>query len=274
MVVLLLFVQMFNYVERRMDGPLMELAKIRVKQIATESLNEAISEQVANGKQYGNLVDWKTDANGKITGFMLNYKSHMEITSDTVQTVKRTLDHVSKLNEKIPLGQALGSTIIASFGPRIPIRMEPQSDVKVDLNTRKQDAGINTILVEVYLHIRTEVSVVVPFNMGPQVVETDIPVSYLMVVGDVPMYYYDNKGQPVGENGANAPSIALPSQQQDNGEASGSSAGAGAGAGSGASAGSLTDPSSGSLSGTGTGSSPGSSTDLQSGAGGASVVMP
>ncbi|GGA35020.1 hypothetical protein GCM10010917_20300 [Paenibacillus physcomitrellae] len=257
-----MFVQMFNYVERRMDGPLMELAKIRLKQIATESLNEAISEQVANGKQYGNLVDWKTDANGKITGFVLNYKSHMEITSDTVQTVKRTLDRVSKLNEKIPLGQALGSTIIASFGPRIPIRMEPQSDVKVDLNTRKQDAGINTILVEVYLHIRTEVSVVVPFNMGPQVVETDIPVSYLMVVGDVPMYYYDNKGQPVGENGANAPNIALPSQPSGTGAASGSSAGSPSGL------------SSGSLSGTEISSSPGSSTDLQSGSGGTSTVTP
>jgi sporulation protein YunB len=221
LVAVILFIQVFGYIERKMDGPLIELAKIRVKQIATESLNEAITEQVAGGKQYGDLVDWKTDATGKITGFMLNYKAHMEITSETVQTVRQTLDRVSKLNEKIPIGQALGSTILASFGPRIPIRMEPQSDVKVDLNTRRQDAGINMILVEVYLHIRTEVSVIVPFNMGPQVVETDIPVSYLLVVGDVPMYYYDNKGQPVGENGANAPSIALPSREQSSSGSSG-----------------------------------------------------
>ncbi|MNO00929.1 hypothetical protein D3C81_2209350 [compost metagenome] len=31
-----------------------------------------------------------------------------------------------------------------------------------------------------------------------------------MVVGDVPMYYYDNQGQPVGENGGSAPGIAIP----------------------------------------------------------------
>lgn len=204
-------IQGFAYVDRNMKEPLVQLAKVRVKQIATESLNEAITEQVANGKQYGDLIDWKTDSSGKITGFMLNYKTHMEITSETVQTVRATLERVSKLHETIPVGQALGSPLLASFGPRVPIRIEPQSDVKVDLDTRKQDAGINSILVEVYLHIRTEVSIIVPFNMGPQAVEMDIPVSYLMVVGDVPMYYYDNKGNPVGDNGANAPSIALPS---------------------------------------------------------------
>lgn len=212
--------QFINYVERHMREPIMHLAKIRVKQIATESINEAITSQVANEEQVGNLIDWKTDDGGKITGFMLNYSAHMRITSDTIQTVRTTLDEVSRLSEHIPLGQALGSPILASFGPGIPIKIEPKGDVKVDLNTRRQDAGINNILVEVYLRVRTELAVVVPFDMEPQAVETEIPVSYLLVVGDVPMYYYDSKGNPVGDQGG-APSIALPSVPGDqNGAAS------------------------------------------------------
>ncbi|WP_435922348.1 sporulation protein YunB [Paenibacillus sp. DYY-L-2] len=206
--------QFINYVERHMREPIMHLAKIRVKQIATESINEAITSQVANEQQVGNLIDWKTDDVGKITGFMLNYSAHMRITSDTIQTVRTTLDEVSRLSEHIPLGQALGSPILASFGPGIPIKIEPKGDVKVDLNTRRQDAGINNILVEVYLRVRTELAVVVPFDMEPQSVETEIPVSYLLVVGDVPMYYYDSKGNPVGDQGG-APSIALPSASGD-----------------------------------------------------------
>ena len=226
-VLVIVFIQMLAYVERNMKGPLEQLAQVRVKQIATDSLNEAITEQVASADQYDDLIDWKTDTSGKITGFMLNYHSHMEITSQTVQTVRKTLEKVSNLHEKIPLGQALGSPLLASFGPSIPIRMEPQSDVKVDLETRKQDAGINMILVEVYLRIRTEVSIIVPFNMGPQAVETEIPVSYLMVVGDVPMYYYDNTGKPVGGNGANAPAISLPSSPTKQGSVPSTESGAG-----------------------------------------------
>lgn len=209
------FVQFFLYIERNMKAPIMHLAQIRVKQIATESINEAITAQVANKAGIDDLIDWKTDQTGKITGFMLNYSAHMQITSDTIKTVRTTLDQVSRLSEHIPLGQALGSPILASFGPSIPIKIEPKGEVKVDLDTRRQDVGINNVLVEVFLRVKTELSVVVPFDMGPQSVETEIPISYLLVVGDVPTYYYDNKGNPVGDNGANAPTISLPAQETE-----------------------------------------------------------
>lgn len=209
---LLLFaiMQLYLYVERNLKPPIMHLAQIRVKQIATEAINKAITSQVAQSKQFENLVNWKTDSSGKVTGFMLNYGEHLKITSFTTQLVQETLLSIQKKKEHIPLGQVLKSPIVASFGPQIPVKIEPQGAVKVQLDTRQQEAGINMILVEVFVHIVTEVAVVVPFDMEPQVVETDIPISYLLVVGDVPMYYYDNKGKPVGENSANAPSIAIP----------------------------------------------------------------
>lgn len=197
----------------------MHLAQIRVKQIATEAINKAITSQVTEGKQFDNLVNWKTDSTGKVTGFMLNYAEHLKITSFTTQLVQDTLESMHQRKEHIPLGQVLKSPIIASFGPQIPVKIEPQGAVKVQLDTRQQEAGINMILVEVYVHIVTEVAVVVPFDMEPQVVETDIPISYMLVVGDVPMYYYDNQGRPVGENSSNAPSIALPPPSKSEGNA-------------------------------------------------------
>lgn len=214
--VFVLFIfQFIGYVERNMKEPIKHLANIRVKQIATKSISDAIMAQVANQTDITNLIDWKEDSSGKINGFMLNYSAHMRITSDTIKTVRQTLQNVSKLSEHIPLGQALGSPLLASFGPNIPIKIEPQGDVKVDINTRRQDAGINMILVEVYLRVKTELAVVVPFDMGAESVETEIPISYLLVVGDVPMYYYDNKGNPVGNNGSGAPTISLPAAQPE-----------------------------------------------------------
>lgn len=205
--------QGFAYVEKKMKPPIMHLAKIRVKQIATEAINSAITAQVAEGKTTEGLIDWKTDQTGKVSGFMLNYDEHMRITASTMNIVQSTLQNIHMLKEKIPLGQALGSPVLASFGPSIPLRVEPQGAVKVDLNTRQQNAGINMILVEVYIRIIAEVAVVVPFDMEPETVDTEIPISYLLVVGDVPMYYYDNQGRPVGDNGNGAPAIALPSGQ-------------------------------------------------------------
>ncbi|GAC41928.1 hypothetical protein PPOP_1285 [Paenibacillus popilliae ATCC 14706] len=206
----LLTVQLFVYVDKHVRGPLMHLAKIRAKQIATQAINRAITDQVMRDRELDKLIEWKTDSRGKVTSFVLNYNEHMRITSETVEIVQRMLQQTKELKEHVPLGQALGSPLIASFGPRVPFWMEPQGAAKVELSTRPMDVGINMVLVEVYIRVIEEVAIVIPFDLEPEVVETEIPISYLLVVGDVPMYYYDGKGQPVGSNRDKAPALSLP----------------------------------------------------------------
>jgi sporulation protein YunB len=152
------------------------------------------------------------DKNGKTTGFMLNYAEHMRITSETIDTVQKQLDNLKMITEHVPLGQAMNSAILASFGPEVPIRFVPAGSVKVDLSTRYQNAGINMILVEVYVRIIAEVTVIIPFDTDTQIVETEIPISYSLVVGDVPTYYFDSKGNQVGSNKDTPlpPSVSLP----------------------------------------------------------------
>ncbi|MNI89678.1 hypothetical protein D3C73_1471090 [compost metagenome] len=76
------------------------------------------------------------------------------------------------------------------------------------------------ILVEVYIRIIAEVSVIIPFDSEPEVVETEIPVTYVLVVGGTPMYYMDNKGNPVGSSAPLPPSVSLP-QIKDQTQAAG-----------------------------------------------------
>lgn len=207
----------------------MAVAKLRVKQIATQSINTAITDRISQGTNFDRLIDWRTDKNGKITGFMLNYVEHMKITADTVNTVQNVLNRLQQIPEHIPVGQAFDSAILASFGPKVPIRFTPIGAVKVDLNTRQQDAGINMILVEVYIRIMAEVAIIIPFDSDPEIVETEIPISYVLVVGDVPMYYYDSKGNPSGKTPAAPPSVAIPQikpgEKTESGKSGGESGG-------------------------------------------------
>ncbi|MFD2114489.1 sporulation protein YunB [Paenibacillus yanchengensis] len=209
-ILLVLSVPAFIFIEKNLRPPLMHIAKVRVKQLATQSINKAITDQVARNSNSEKLIEWKMNGNGKISGFMLNYGEHMRITSATIDTVQTTLTDIKHIPEYIPIGHALNSAIISSFGPRVPVRFEPAGAVKVELSTRQKNAGINMILVEVYIHVMAEVSIIIPFDAEPELVETDIPISYLLVVGDVPMYYYDGTGQPIGESAPQAPSISVP----------------------------------------------------------------
>ncbi|WP_337102794.1 sporulation protein YunB [Paenibacillus sp. YIM B09110] len=229
-VMTLLSIQSFVYIERNLRPPLMNIAKIRVKQVATQAINKAITDQVANQSESEKLIDWKMNSNGKISGFILNYAEHMKITSQTVSTVENTLKDMKDILEHIPIGHALNSAIISSFGPRVPVKFEPVGAAKVELSTREKDVAINMVLVEVYIRITAEVTIIIPFDTEPELVETEIPISYLLVVGDVPMYYYDNTGKPVGESAGQAPNISVPlspgsgvTTQGENGENKGSS---------------------------------------------------
>jgi len=218
LIVLTLFiVQGFIFVERNLKPPLMNLAKIRLKQIATQAINSAITERISQNTDAEKLIDWKMNKDGKVSGFMLNYTEHMRITADTVKTVDGALKSLGSVPEHIPLGQAMGSAIVASFGPNIPVRLVPQGAAKVELNTRPTNVGINMILVEVYIRIIAEVTVIIPFDTQSEIVETEIPVSYSLVVGDTPTYYFDNKGNPVGNGKEALPNLSLPNLTLPNG---------------------------------------------------------
>jgi len=216
---MLFMLQTFIFIEKNMKPPLMNLAQVRVKQIATQAINSAISERLASAANYDKLIEWQRDNNGSVTSFVLNYAEHMKITAETVNTVQSQLLKLQSLPEHIPLGQAMGSAILASFGPDIPVKLVPMGSAQVTLNTRYQNAGINMILVEVYIRVIAEVSVIIPFDSKPEIVETEIPISYVLVVGGTPMYYMDNKGQPIGNSAAPPPSVSLPNLKMSPGAA-------------------------------------------------------
>jgi sporulation protein YunB len=209
LIMTILTVQSFLFFEQHLREPLMKVASIRVKQIATEAINQAISQQMTHNEQAEQLVEWRTNDVGDITGFMLNYAEHMRITSRVVQIVKNTLQDQVHMTEHIPIGQAFDSAILSSFGPSIPIRFESAGAPQVDLSTRREDAGINMLLVTVFIRITAEVMIYIPFDTKPELVATEIPISYILVKGDVPAYYFDAQGNPIAGVGGGVPPPAV-----------------------------------------------------------------
>jgi sporulation protein YunB len=214
LLLLFLIIQGMLFLDRELRQPLIFLAKIRVTQMATEAINAAISEEIAQTADTDKLIQWKTNPDGKITGFLIDYKQQMGITAKTIEVVNRVLKQHEDVPEHIPIGHALNSPFLSSIGPSVSVTFHPASAVKVDVETEQTEAGINMLLVEVYIRIRTEIAVIIPFDQTPETLESKIPLSYVMVVGDVPTYYYDNNGNPVGNGAAQAPTIALPGKAE------------------------------------------------------------
>lgn len=210
LIAVLASIQSVVLLDKLLREPLMFLAKVRTTQMATEAINQAIKNNVSAQADGSKMIKWQLDESGETRGFAIDYNEQMRITAQTIGIVEQALREQSHLYARVPIGHALKSPIISSIGPSVAVKFEPASAVQAEVRTRQTNAGINNVLVEVYIHIKTNIYVLIPFDKESNPIETEIPLSYAMVVGDVPMYYYDGSGNPVGSGAAQAPVISLP----------------------------------------------------------------
>ena len=195
-----LLVQTFFYIERQLEPILMQIAKARVKQIATKAVNDAISKKIAQNTNFKDLIEFEMDQQGKVQAALFNYGEFARIVGETTARVEDTLSHLDKIVEPIKLGAAFDSEIFADMGPTIPITIIPIGHVEVIPKTTYQNAGINVVVMTVVIQIKAEVEVVIPFSQEPYVIASEVPIAQTQIFGDVPQFYYDNSGNYTGSD--------------------------------------------------------------------------
>jgi len=200
----LFMLQSFIYIENHLRPILMSIAQARVKQIATNAVNDAISKKIAQNTNFEDLIKFEIDDQGKIRAAIFNYSEYARIVGETTARVEGTLNDLEALQEKIKLGAAFNSDILADLGPSIPITIVPMGSVQVNPRTIYQNAGINVVIMTVLMDIRAEVQVVIPFVTAPTVITSSVPIAQTQIFGEVPQFYYDGKGTYYGNNPNNS----------------------------------------------------------------------
>lgn len=192
---------LFVYVESQIEPILINIAKARVKQIATNAVNDAISTKIANNTKFEDLIQFDFDNNGNVRAAILNYNEFAKIVGDATLQIQETLNDLKSLEESVKFGAVLNSDILANLGPSIPIKILPVGSVQVSPRAEYQNAGINVVIMTVLIDVRTEIQVVIPFVSELSILQYSIPIVQSQIFGDVPQFYYDAKGTYYGNTG-------------------------------------------------------------------------
>lgn len=131
LVMIIVTIQSITYVERNLKPPIMHLAKIRVKQLGTEAINKAITSQISAAGPSNELIDWKTDAEGEISGFMLNYNEHMRITSSALSVVQTTLQEMETIEDHVPVGRRWAAHCCLPSGQRCQYELSRKAQLRL-----------------------------------------------------------------------------------------------------------------------------------------------
>lgn len=183
---MIVFFQVVEGLDRNLRPPFMAMATGVARQIATQAINDALTKRIAEDTEYARLVSIEKDRNGRIASAHFNFAEVARIESLTTLRVQHVLSRLEARTVYIPALQGLGSAILASLGPSIPVRIVPMGTAQSEVEPEVKTAGINQTVHILYLHILAQVNVVVPFISEPVRIDTKIPIAYVVFIGNVP----------------------------------------------------------------------------------------
>ena len=179
----------FWRIETHLKPTLMAIAETRATRIATQSINSVINNQVSLTVDPKTLVTITLDEHGRVVLIQPNTMEFNRLAADTTMKVQDALAQISEEKIDIPIGQVLGSQLLASMGPKITVTIIPAGTVQVKVVDKFEQAGINQTRHMVYLAATTQIRIVVPLVSQSVTVNTQVPVAEYVVVGEVPNTY-------------------------------------------------------------------------------------
>jgi sporulation protein YunB len=179
----------FIYIDNSLTPTIKVLAETKAEELANRSINKSVAKIIKDEVNYSDLMNTKVDNEGKITMIESNTVMMNKVASDVALRIQEELKQVKTTTSYIPIGTALGSPILAKYGPQLKVSIEPIGTVYVNFKTDFEDAGINQTRHRIYLEVNTKVKVVIPLTTDTKEVKAEIPICETVIVGDVPNSY-------------------------------------------------------------------------------------
>lgn len=179
----------FLYIDRTLRPTITVLAETKALEIANKSINKSVADVVKGQINYQDLMDVKLDSDGKITMIQANTVLMNTIASDVALDIQDELKKIKSTSSYIPIGTALGSPILATYGPKLKVSLEPIGTVIVNFKTDFESSGINQTRHIVYIDVNTKARVVIPLTTTTQEINVQIPICETIIVGNVPQSY-------------------------------------------------------------------------------------
>lgn len=170
-------------------GVLVSVAEASMRSITTVAVNDAVYYTLSDRVRYEDLVTVSRDAEGNIASITSNSFQINRIARDTAYMSQQNLTKMSEDGVEIPLGAFTGIEAWAGFGPRIPIKIIPISNVECRFASSFTDAGINQTKHSIYLEIVADISIIMPSGTRNFASLTEVLICESVLVGKVPDTY-------------------------------------------------------------------------------------
>lgn len=172
-------------------NPMLEgMARAMVDNVASNTINEAIDAQIADGNiDYNRLVLFEKDLNGRITAIKTNMTEVNRLKTQILDILNDTLLEISTDKLSIPIGNLILPELFSGRGPGIPLMVLSISTSDASFRNAFTSAGINQTCHQIILIVEVAMTVLLPTETINVAVTSEMVVAETIIVGDVPTTY-------------------------------------------------------------------------------------
>ena len=191
--VMLLIVLVFSgaiYAADRVLRPvLLVIARNRVEGEGISMLTEVVNRAAAEPLHYSDLIEVKTTPDGYVSYMMPDTLRITRMVTSVGNEAQSRLNRLGEEDIGIPLGQLSGISILASFGPMIPVHVLPVGTTTVRVEEDFVSVGINHAKHTIFLDVSCRMQIAVPLIRDEIEVSVKMPIAEAIIVGPVPEMY-------------------------------------------------------------------------------------
>ena len=185
----------FLILRSRLWPVVMDLAQTQVTNTTSDLINDAISEQIAQGNiQYDRIVFFEKDLNGRITALKTNMSEVNRLKTSILNTINDEILAMDTADLGIPIGSMFLPELLAGKGPAIPVEIIAIRNSEATFSSNFSEAGINQTLQQLVMQISVDVSVLVLGDTSSFTVTSQVVVAETIIVGDVPETFLQTGG--------------------------------------------------------------------------------
>ncbi|MDD3897631.1 MAG: sporulation protein YunB [Syntrophomonadaceae bacterium] len=181
-------------IDVKIKSSVLQLARSKAQLSETAAINRIVNERVVNDVEYRDLVAVHKDDQGRIVMIQPNTIMLNKIMTRTVIEVTEVTAQMREDSINIPVGQLLGPSFIAGYGPKLKVKIIPAGEVKVNVLNKFDQAGVNQTRHLIYFKIDSNIKIAVPYLDETIHVSTVIPLAETIIVGEVPKTYLNFSG--------------------------------------------------------------------------------
>lgn len=200
-----------QFISKKINPTILKYSEVEAKRFGTYIINQSLDRKFINNLD-DNIFTTTISDKGEVQMVDFDTKKVNQLLEEITTRVQKKLIALEngKINDfeiadtfrglkyknikkgvvcELPTGVLFSNVLLSNGGIVIPIKLNFIGSVLTNMNTKIENYGINSVYLEVKIHIEVEERISMPSMTNEVKVETDVPLTVKVIQGNIPNYY-------------------------------------------------------------------------------------